>query len=146
MADEPEGFHGIRSHRKPLPIHTRSSEGGEGFEDFLEGGGFGGGEVFGEVGGGDGGSGGVERGFDGADAVGEGFGPRLLRGLLDGGCLDLALTAFLRLQRQLVLLFALRSLPSALVVGAQPVDDTAFFFVGALGVEVDEAFEDFGVG
>ena len=34
----------------------------------------------------------------------------------------------------------------ALVVRPQPVDDAAFFVGGALGVEVDEAFEDFGVG
>jgi hypothetical protein len=33
-----------------------------------------------------------------------------------------------------------------LILGAQPVDDAAFFVGGALGVEVDEAFEDFGVG
>ncbi len=65
---------------KPLPVPSRTAQGGEGFEDILDVGGFGAGEVRRQVPGGHRLGGGVQGGFHGADALGQTLRLRLLRG------------------------------------------------------------------
>lgn len=52
-----------------------AAQGGEGFQDFFHVGGLGAEELLSEVGGGAGLAGGVQGGFDGLHALGEGLGP-----------------------------------------------------------------------
>ncbi len=86
--------------------------------------------------------GGVEGLFGGADAFGEGFGPGDFGAGFGGGWgfgFGFGAAGLGKIEGVLGL-FCFSG--AVLVVGAQPVDDAAGFFFGALGVEGDDALED----